>query len=115
FAYEQTRRGFPVISVNWDRWQGVGMGAVVEALHRVKTGQELTGGLHVSAALEAFDRIVGMNAPQVVVSVNDVERSQAEPLDVVTLARRMVPGALHPRPFLATAFVPPRNDVERQI
>ncbi len=117
-ASERAARGYPVVSVGWDRWRGLGMGATLEARHRERTGADLDGGLPVDEALACFDAIAAVpRFPQVVVAPAgfDEARHAAVRSDVAALAERMVPTARHPRPFMATPFVAPAGDLQRRI
>jgi phthiocerol/phenolphthiocerol synthesis type-I polyketide synthase E len=118
FAHERAARGYPVVSVNWDRWRGLGMAATVEARHRARTGESLAGGLPVEDALACLTAIAAApRAAQIVAAPSGFEdaRRGAEQTDVTTLAIRMVPVAHHPRPFMATPFAAPRTDLEQRI
>lgn len=72
-AHALSKRGSRVISVNFDRWNQVGMAVQAEA--RLKALQIETSefdGMAASAAQDVFGRIVnGWTAPQVIVSVRD--------------------------------------------
>jgi acyl carrier protein/SAM-dependent methyltransferase len=117
-AHERSPRPFPIISVNWDRWHGLGMAAIVEARHRERTGEILAGGLAVDRALACFDRITAQpRLSQVVVSPVPFEemREAASQVTIVDLAERIVAVDHHARPFLPTDFVAPRNEIEQRI
>jgi amino acid adenylation domain-containing protein/non-ribosomal peptide synthase protein (TIGR01720 family) len=118
FANERAARGHPVVSVGWDRWRGLGMGATLEARHLERTGEVMGGGLPVEEALACFDAIASVPChPQVVVAPAgfDEARHAAVRSDITALAARMVPTARHPRPFMATPFVAPEGELERRI
>jgi acyl transferase domain-containing protein/acyl carrier protein len=117
-AHERGSRPFPIVSVNWDRWQGLGMAATVEARHRERTGETLAGGLPADRALACFDRITAQpRLPQFVVSAEPFERMRhaASAVTVVELADRIISSGSHQRPFLPTEFVAPRTDTEQRI
>ena len=69
--------------------------------------------------MEAFRRIAAAGLPQVVVSTLDLAVRREENARLVPLAavlEEMAPAAsAHPRPALATAYVPPETDLERSI
>ena len=112
--------GTPTLSVNWDRWQGIGMAAAVEEQHAALTGEVLTGGLEPAEGFEVLRRSLASGLSQVVVSTADLplllSRLRAldtsEALDQLA-ARPARP--LHDRPNLATAHTPPADDFERRI
>ena len=56
------------LSVNWDRWQGVGLAVAVEEAHLRLTGSPPTGGLELSDALHAFDCALAAGESRLVVS-----------------------------------------------
>ncbi|MDP9867530.1 MULTISPECIES: type I polyketide synthase [Streptosporangium] len=69
FALRARRDGTPVLSVNWDRWNGVGMAREVERHHRELTGEALSGGLSPDEGIAAFERcLTAVCLGQVVVS-----------------------------------------------
>jgi len=73
-AHAMSRRGLRAVSVNFDRWNQVGMAAKAEA--RLKAmqidGSEFDG-MTAAEGLEVFARILeGRMAPQVMVSVRDL-------------------------------------------
>jgi acyl carrier protein len=118
FAHERTGRGYPVVSVNWDRWRGFGMAAVPEARYLSRTGHPMAGGIDPEEALACFAAIVGApRVPQVIVAPSGFDKTHlnAARADITLLVSRMVSAARHPRPFMATPFVVPRGNVEEQI
>src|SRR6185436_12277194 len=112
--------GTPTITLNWDRWQGVGMAIAVERMHREKAGDDLTGGISAAEGVEAFERALASGLSQVAVSRLDVaallegQRAfdpaaalaflESAPLAVPAHARR-----------LDSEYVPPGDELEEQI
>ncbi len=112
----------PIVSVNWNRWQGVGMSVAVEQLHHQITGRALEGGMSTAEATEAFERIVaGNSAAQLIVSTADPAALDAQrrafklsqSLDELASARLAQPA--HQRPNLATDYVDPASATERTL
>ncbi|MET9342346.1 SDR family NAD(P)-dependent oxidoreductase [Nonomuraea sp. NPDC003804] len=69
FALHARRDGTPILSVNWDRWNGVGMARDVERHHHALTGESLTGGLSPDEGIAAFERcLAAVGLGQVIVS-----------------------------------------------
>ncbi|TQN30293.1 acyl transferase domain-containing protein [Haloactinospora alba] len=67
--------GTRTLSVNWDRWRGVGMAEGMEQRHREVTGESLTGGMRPTDALRAFDAaLADAAAEQVVASAEHPDR-----------------------------------------
>ncbi|MEU5588560.1 type I polyketide synthase [Streptomyces chrestomyceticus] len=61
--------GSAVLAVNWDRWNGVGMGREGERRQRALTGRTSQGGLEPADAVAAFESCLGaLSLGQVVVS-----------------------------------------------
>ena len=57
-ARSRERQGLTV-SINWGRWQSVGLARDYEAWHLARTGRELTGGMtHAKEGIEALRRIL---------------------------------------------------------
>jgi acyl transferase domain-containing protein/aryl carrier-like protein len=110
--------GTRVISVDWDRWQNLGMAVAVEGLHRELTGRERAGGMPAADALEALGRVLSAGVvPRVVVSTRDfptlVAQSGGYQLGEVEQARPQLP--LHDRPELDIDYVAPADDTQRRI
>ncbi|BAY34384.1 beta-ketoacyl synthase [Nostoc carneum NIES-2107] len=106
-----------ITSINWDRWQSVGMAVAVEERHKDITGEELTAGMTVEEGIEAFNRILSSNnSSQIVVSTQDLH-SQLQPNKShksieEQLAKLNQARATYPRPNLDNAYVAPRNEIE---
>ncbi len=108
------------VSINWDRWQGLGMAVGVEAMHKKLTGEDLQGGMTAEEGKDAFSRILcDATTHQVVVSVSNfitqIEHNSAFTATsaLKEIEQAQASGASHPRPFLNNAYEPPRNDMER--
>jgi NAD(P)-dependent dehydrogenase (short-subunit alcohol dehydrogenase family)/acyl carrier protein len=124
FAAERARTGEAAVSVNWDAWRETGMAVSTEVPEEWKARRQesLAQGLASREGVEAFRRILASGLPQVVVSTLDLETRQAENDPLVSLAAleesALATPALasaHPRPALATAYVQPQSDLERNI
>ncbi|MDP2320783.1 MAG: SDR family NAD(P)-dependent oxidoreductase [Acidobacteriota bacterium] len=46
------------VSINWGRWQGVGLARDYESWHQTRTGEALIGGMTIEDGLEALHRIL---------------------------------------------------------
>ncbi len=121
FAAERARTGEAAVSINWDAWRETGMAVSTEVPEewKAKRQESLAQGLASREGVEAFRRIAGSGLPQVVVSTLDLESRRAENDPMVSLAalEEAAPAAAtaHPRPALATAYVLPQSDLERDI
>ncbi|BAZ54099.1 beta-ketoacyl synthase [Nostoc sp. NIES-4103] len=115
--YYAARHSNFITSINWDRWNSLGMAIAVEERHKEITGEELTAGMSVEEGIEAFNLILSnSNLPQIVVSTQDLH-SQLQPNKSnksieEKLAQLNQARATHPRPNLDNAYVAPRNELE---
>jgi NAD(P)-dependent dehydrogenase (short-subunit alcohol dehydrogenase family)/acyl carrier protein len=118
--YSASKHGTFTRSINWDRWNSLGMAVAVEARHQEITGEELTAGMTYEEGIEAFRRILcSSTVPQVIVSTQEFQ-GRIQPQDSVKsleeeLAQLNQSQATHPRPNLGNAYVAPRNEVERTL
>lgn len=110
FAVHATRvLGVPTLSLNWDRWRGMGMAEEVERRHRAITGSDLLDGLDPAEAIAAFDAALGLvHLGQVVVTPNDPD---APPPVPALEALRPVAG----RPALPTEYAPATTATQRAL
>jgi amino acid adenylation domain-containing protein len=121
FAALRARAGDAAVAINWDAWRETGMAISTEVPEEWKARRQesLAQGLASREGVEAFRRIAGSGLPQVVVSTLDLASRRAENDRLVPLAAILEetapPAAAHPRPALATAYVPPQTDLERNI
>nr|QEO74258.1 condensation domain-containing protein [uncultured bacterium] len=120
FAQARASQGSPgrSISIDWDRWQNLGMAAALEARHHELTGEALGGGMRPSEAVEVFGRILaGAPAAQVIVSTRNfpalVKQSRSWQLGRIEGQMRRL--ARHPRPRMASDYVAPCGETERLI
>ncbi|MCE3199531.1 non-ribosomal peptide synthetase/type I polyketide synthase [Paenibacillus sonchi] len=116
--------GFPVLSVNWERWRQTGMSRRIEALHKELTGSELEHAITEGEGIQIFSRIGNLALPQVIISAFDMnERVQlheqaGSPLDfegVESISHQQPDAGIFERPSLTTEYVSPRNEREREI
>ncbi|MEA2604979.1 MAG: hypothetical protein QOF89_5971 [Acidobacteriota bacterium] len=123
FAALRARTGEAAVSINWDAWRETGMAVTTEVPEEWKARRQesLAQGLASREGVEAFRRIAGSGLPQVVVSTVDLDSRRAEnerlaPLAALEEAASAASAAsAHPRPALATAYVPAETDLEREI
>jgi acyl transferase domain-containing protein/SAM-dependent methyltransferase/acyl carrier protein len=111
FAHLAARDRFAV-SINWDRWRGVGFAADYERWHERTTGRSLQGGMSAAEAVEAFERILASDTPaQIAVS------TAARPAPAPSAVPATVPeaGGSHDRPALATPFAAPVGATESEV
>ena len=113
--------GPPVVAVDWDRWQNIGVALIAEARHRELTGGELEGGITAAEGAEAFGRILSDPLPQVVVSTHHLEAvienyaslSASSPWQG---AERVSPSrSLGRRPELDSEYAAPRSGLEETL
>ena len=107
------------ISINWERWLGVGMAIDVAARHKAITGEELKRGMTSEEGIEAFRRILCSSVtPQLIVSTQDFEtliqqKSLSSSEDKLLEVNRSRP--THSRPKLGNAYVPASNEIEKIV
>jgi len=122
FALAWARAGGAAVSINWDAWRETGMAVTTEVPEewQARRQESLAQGLASREGVEAFRRIAASGLPQVVVSTVDLDGRRAEndrlvPLSALEEAAAAPASAAHPRPALATAYVPAGTDLERGI
>ena len=127
FAYDKLTQSSPfTVCMNWGAWQEVGMAAKTEVpLYLKEARQEnLQQGLLSLEGIEAFNRILSHDFPQVLVSPQNlvivVKPSAAEVsiAESTQIADQMpqVTRTLHPRPSqLNSTYVSPSNETEKAI
>ncbi|MEH2296107.1 SDR family oxidoreductase [Nostoc sp.] len=107
-------------SINWDRWNSVGMAAAVEARHQEITGEKLAAGMADFEGIEAFKRILGSSTvSQVIVSTQDfpslIKPKESPKSLEEKLAQLSQSKPTHPRPILGNAYIAPSNEIERTL
>ncbi|MBD2435871.1 type I polyketide synthase [Nostoc sp. FACHB-110] len=106
-----------ITSINWDRWQSVGMAVAVEQRHQEITGEALTAGMTAAEGIEVFNCILAnINLPQIIVSTQDlISQIQPQKSDKSLeqqLAQINQTRVTYPRPNLDNIYVAPRNEIE---
>jgi acyl transferase domain-containing protein/acyl carrier protein len=109
----------PVLSINWDVWQAVGMAVASDLptqLHAWRD-ERIKAGLLPSEGVAVLERVLHHQLARVVVSTQDFQAVLAEgagpaasPHDTATPAR-----PLHARPTLPTEYNAPASDLEQRI
>lgn len=110
------------VSINWDRWMGVGISKIAEKKHEELMHEKLTGGMDVPEALDCFRRILCFeDISQVAVYKADLAAAIAEskksipsiidiePVEGVELFAKL------PRPDLSEEYVAPANELEANL
>jgi short-subunit dehydrogenase len=118
---ERLRGGLPVVSIDWDAWQEVGMAVETEVPAELKAWREesLKKGLSPAQGVEALERVLRSSLVQVVVSKEDFQTQVAESYAAKSLeelaAEAVEAREVHARPVLGSAYVAPRNELEEKI
>jgi acyl transferase domain-containing protein/acyl carrier protein len=113
-------RGQPVISVNWDAWQEVGM-AVNTTIPRDLEGwraESLERGILPDEGVEVFTRALRAGLPQLIVSTTDLNASLAARAEEdlgEELAGAELSHPAHARPELSVEYAAPVNETEQGI
>ncbi|MDR6749087.1 acyl transferase domain-containing protein [Bacillus pumilus] len=74
FAHEKRQEGKPVISLNWDRWEKVGMAhnsALAAKVNDMMTLEDQAG-ISPDEGIKAFQEVLRLDYPQILVSVRDM-------------------------------------------
>ncbi|MBW4633663.1 MAG: amino acid adenylation domain-containing protein [Iphinoe sp. HA4291-MV1] len=124
--YKNSKYRTFTVCTNWDTWQGIGMGMILNDVTLPPELQKLYGeiiqqGILVNEGVDAFSRILASKLPQVVVSTRDlqirIEWENAyktlffsEPLEKTIESK-----PTHPRPELSNTYIAPRNELEQKI
>ncbi|HYN21944.1 MAG TPA: amino acid adenylation domain-containing protein [Thermoanaerobaculia bacterium] len=118
---ERLRGGLPVVSVDWDAWQEVGMAVETEVPAEFKAWREesLKKGLSPAQGVDALERVLRSSLVQVAVSREDfqarVEESYASKSLEELAAQAVEVREIHARPVLGSAYVAPRTELEAKI
>lgn len=113
-ANQQVQNRTKVISVNWDRWQGIGMAADFEEWHQRMTGEPLLGGMTVKQGLAILDHVLRTDTPpQVIVSKTSL--NSAVRRHNVKQAPAIQSQAPAPRVSVTTGKQPPVGPIEVAI
>jgi len=114
---------WPVVSIDWGRWRGIGLSVAGEAMHRSLAGEPLQGGMSPDEAIAAFLRVpVRADLAQIAVGPDDLPALLAfalhpAPESSATLLARRVSGGhrQQPRPALGVAYREPESPLERTV
>lgn len=115
--WARKHRPWPVTSVNWDRWQSIGMARAVEERHASVSGEQMLAAMRSEDAQEAARRLLGCNVPQVLAGNRcpfALTRHMLASRAGSGGAKRQEPATLrHARPDIETAYAPPKDDLEK--
>jgi len=126
FAHSQSSKAnFRTVSINWDIWQEIGMGANT-ALLPVGLKQErldaLTTGITPQEGLDGLHRILQSGCNHVIVSTKDwqtvLKKKQVAPtvvLEALNPTKAQPTPSGHGRELNSTSYVAPRNEIEQGI
>lgn len=122
FAHYKARKdGTFIVSVNWERWKGLGMGVVFEKRHKELTGEEMQGGISSREGIELFKRILSFTKPQIATSIFDLTTliqktnySGVKEMDAV-VDTEIYSGSQtqYQRTQLSTAYEAPATEIEK--
>ncbi|MCK5055060.1 MAG: SDR family NAD(P)-dependent oxidoreductase [Candidatus Aminicenantes bacterium] len=121
FALYKSGKAAPVISINWDRWQNLGMSRIGARLGEKLTGEKVTGGMTEAEGVEVFSRILANPLPQVAVKYDDLnllvkQRNIAgKPSHIKELEKLDFSGSPGRRPEISAGYVAPGNKIEQRL
>ncbi|MBW4609141.1 MAG: acyltransferase domain-containing protein [Hassallia sp. WJT32-NPBG1] len=120
FAHYSTYQNNFTISINWDRWNSLGMATIVEERYKQITGKEAPDRMAAEEGIEAFRRILDSGVlPQIAVSTQDLNTFLESKENATSLPERLLQinqsKSAHPRPNFANAYVTPTNEIERSL
>jgi len=124
YAYYQVQQGKKALSINWDRWKGVGIARIGEEKHRELANSEMEGGMHVQQAIQCFERIIAEPTmiPQIAVSQTDLVEGfkqsfamQEFIIDESGLGEEIEAEDRIQRPDLSSDYEKPQNEMEEQV
>ena len=114
--YKTSQNSSFTISINWDRWNGLGMAVAVEARHKAITGEDLAAGMTVSEGIEAFRRIHSCaTVPQVIVSTQNILTQFHSKNSVKSFKHELAQVTNYPKPQLGNAYVAPSSEIESTL
>jgi len=92
FAVARSRsRDELTVSINWGRWQGIGLARDFESWHQSRTGEALIGGMTIADGLEALRRILHYRvAPRVAVMTSEWRPDRRPMVPALGVATRAV-------------------------
>ncbi|KAB8315460.1 SDR family oxidoreductase [Tolypothrix campylonemoides VB511288] len=123
--YNFYQQKIPTVSINWDWWQGNNwadslMSAIPGLQTKFKKMREKYG-ITFTEGVDAFNRILSIKLPQVVVSTQSLQtiiervNSFATFISHKESSKSNLSTDKHPRPILETVYVEASNAVERKI
>ncbi len=124
--YKTAHEGQFTLSINWDRWQQIGMAVAVETQHERVTGAgETLMGMTVAEGTAVFERILRVGiGPQILVSIDDVQTWMQRPVHADRASTGPPDEPLDPsntgapahlRPELHTSYLAPENPIEQTL
>jgi amino acid adenylation domain-containing protein len=118
---ERLHGGLPVVSIDWDAWQEVGMAVETDVPEELRAWREesLKKGLSPSQGVEALERVLRTGLAQAVVTREDFQAKVDESYRSKSIEELAAEAAqqreIHSRPVLGSAYVAPRNEVEEKL
>jgi len=106
------------VSINWGRWQGIGLARDFESWHESRTGEALIGGMTIEDGLEALRRILHYRiGPRVAVMTSEwrPDRRPAAPALGVATHPPAAPVPVAAQEFRGTPLEQQLADIWRQV
>jgi acyl transferase domain-containing protein len=126
FARYKARRDHVfAVSINWDRWRGIGISKIAEEMHERLLHEKLAGGMELPQALHCFRQVLALdNISQVAVAETDlrpaiVQSKQPQGIsmaeDVVENGMQEAGGLKASRPELSAEYAAPATEMEKKL
>lgn len=115
-----SKKGVQSISINWDGWREVGMGAALANNQSDEPQDVLENGMSTAQGVDAFIRALSCSLPQVIVSLRDLQSWLARSNELTATTpppsrKELSLRSAHPRPNLANDYIAPTNAVEETL
>jgi acyl transferase domain-containing protein/acyl carrier protein len=119
--YRSQIRNTFTLSINWPRWEGVGIAVITEKLHKQLTGEDLPEGISTREGMEIFSRLLLDTQPRAAVSKQDLRTliqrfGHLNASSVMEMFEETAePGKMSQRPDIDTEYAAPTNETQQTL
>jgi non-ribosomal peptide synthase protein (TIGR01720 family) len=113
--------GTPVMAIDWDGWRELGMSLNVQVRAEFSGREGDAGSMTTTEGMEAFDRLMRYDLPQVAVSTCDLQSviEQEQSFDAAEALKELekphTNRHTYSRPHIETSYVAPRSRAEETL